>query len=123
MPFSVPRSALAIRRAGLAFALAVGCSEPAAECGSLPQECTGTPPSYQNDIAGIVRVRCSGCHNPLDPSGPWPFETRSDLSDWRDQVSRDIQSCAMPPPGSGMPLPDDERALLNAWLVCGAPDN
>jgi hypothetical protein len=85
--------------------------------------CPATVPSYATQIAPIFNARCNGCHNANDPTSPWPLDNHSDVHDWRGTILDDLEHCAMPPPDSGMPLPDNERALLQAWLVCGAPDN
>jgi hypothetical protein len=71
----------------------------------------------------IFSARCQSCHDPDDPDGPWPFDTYSDISDWRGSILRELDSCSMPPPSSGLVLPESERELLHAWLVCGAPEN
>ena len=115
---------LAVRSAcSIFFCAALGCSESAPECVAVPRECQGAAPSYALDVAPIFSARCGGCHNRSDPSGPWPFDEREDVADWSAQVLRALESCSMPPPGSGMPLPDAERKLLANWLRCGAPDN
>ena len=109
---------------GLACFCFVGCDDsPAAECHALPTVCPATVPSYATQIAPIFNARCNGCHNANDPTGPWPFDSHSDVDDWSGMILDDLEHCTMPPPDSGMPLPDNERALLQAWLACGAPNN
>lgn len=117
------RSVSVVRAALLACGLALSCSDPAPECKALSTQCPSTPPSYANDIVPILNARCSSCHTEADPSGPWPFDTHTDVSDWSTLISRDLERCSMPPPNSGLLFPDSERELVHAWLLCGAPDN
>lgn len=124
MRTTVPASAALVRGAWLVCVFALACESASTDaCRTLPAACPAVVPSYATDIAPIFSVRCGSCHNPNDPSGPWPFDNHADVSGWRVDILRDIEDCSMPPPSSGMPLPEDERALLHAWLACGAPDN
>jgi hypothetical protein len=118
--------------AGLAVvcsALSCGSSKPPSDaplaCPVLSLDCTGTAPSYANQVGPIIQAHCtgSGCHSPSDaPNAPWAFTSEDDVSEWSFAIQGDIADCLMPPPGSA-PLEEADRELLNAWLTCGAPNN
>lgn len=118
-----PRPVSAARVAWFVCVFALGCSNASSECRALPAVCPATAPSYANDVAPIFGARCSSCHNVNDPSGPWPFDNHDHISDWRELILQEVATCAMPPPSSGMSFPPEERAIVHAWLVCGAPNN
>ncbi len=85
--------------------------------------CVSPPPSFANTIAPILASRCSVCHDPNLPVGPWPLEDYQDVMAWADMIATDLATCSMPPPDGGTILPERERQLLFAWLACNAPNN
>jgi hypothetical protein len=117
------RVAIPLVGLGLTFVLTAGCGESPRECRALSAECPATVPSYAAQIAPIISARCASCHNTDEPSNPWPLDNVGEIADWRSHFLHELETCSMPPPDSGKSLPEDERALLYAWLSCGAPDN
>lgn len=95
-----------------------------------PQVCPGTTvsscptsiPSYSSVIVPLVQSRCSGCHSQNNDAGLWPLNDPQSLSDWQVIILQAMRACSQPPPGSGS-LTLSQRKALEAWLVCGAPDN
>ena len=82
---------------------------------------TGTP-SYRLEAAPIILQRCASCHYAGNDRSRYVFAERDDVFDARPTVLSRIYSCVMPPDGAP-PLSPEERRVLLAWLVCGAPDN
>jgi len=85
--------------------------------------CPDSVPSYASDIAPILDARCNHCHDPDIPDGPWPLTDQQSVHEWSATILRQIRACTQPPPDSGYALTLEERQALEAWLVCGAPDN
>jgi len=96
-----------------------------------PQVCPSTTvtscptaiPSFSSAIAPIVITRCNVCHSQNNDAGLWPLNDQQSLYDWQLSILQDLRSCKQPPPGSGVSLTLSERKALEAWLVCGAPNN
>src|SRR6187402_983105 len=94
-------------------------------------------PSYERDIAPILRSYCSGCHNDKDLEGKLSVETFAQLQkggeDHAEPVKagdadgsfliQSIEGKQKPkmPPKDEPQLPDAERALLRKWVAAGAP--
>lgn len=90
----------------------------------LPQSdtcATGTP-SYRLEVAPLIVERCGTCHYAGNNRTSYVFAEREDLAEARQTVLTRIYGCVMPPEGA-QPLGEEERRVLLAWLVCGAPDN
>jgi uncharacterized membrane protein len=85
--------------------------------------CPDSVPSYASDIAPIIDAKCNHCHAPNNADELWPLTDQESVNAWSDTILRQIRACAQPPPDSGYALTLDERQALEAWLVCGAPDN
>jgi|GEM_PF-1510548 len=118
--------AMVLVRTGLLGAVLLAtpaCSGPVepAACDAEPvSQCIEPAPTY-GDVAPIFDARCSGveCHS-VGPSGSWPLETYQHVADWQVAVRDALLTCSMPPPDSGLVLPDDERQLILMWIRCGA---
>jgi hypothetical protein len=113
--------------ASAALALAAGCSDDPVEpaefvCTPLATECTGEAPGYAAVVAPIILNNCSQCHNSEDHLA-WPLDDPTDVADWSDSVLLNLGGCAMPPRDSDVVMSDADREALNAWLLCGAPNN
>ncbi len=91
--------------------------------GVTAKSCPDTMPSYASDVAPILEARCQTCHAPENNAGLWSLGDQASVSEWAGTVLRQIRSCSQPPPDSGVTLTLSERQALEAWLVCGAPDN
>jgi hypothetical protein len=84
-------------------------------------------PSYQADIAPILKRACFACHGPGGVAG-YDESTYLDVYDQRSPILSQVSGCQMPPASGpdGMavvPLTTAERVALTGWLECGAPDN
>ena len=100
----------------------------------LPAE---TVPSYERDIAPVLRSYCSGCHNDKDIEGKLSVETYAQLrkggEDHAEPVKpgdadgsfliRSIEGKEKPkmPPKDEPQLPEAEKAMLRKWVAAGAP--
>ncbi len=124
----------ALARTGLLALLVAGAGVlalPACGDGDSPPACPGVTaeacpaevPSYQDVIAPLLEARCQTCHAPENDSGLWSLGDRESVAAWSDTILRQIRNCSQPPPESGVYLSSSERHSLEAWLVCGAPDN
>jgi hypothetical protein len=102
----------------------------------------GEPPSYSRDVAPILTRKCFVCHGPdastrkarlrLDtPDGATqprgrraPAITPGSLDDsllWQ-RITADDPYDRMPPADEGhLPLTQEERDVLSAWILAGAP--
>lgn len=89
------------------------------------------PPSYEREIAPLLKQQCVKCHGPAKQEGKLdlsvagaivrggkegpvlvPHDTAASLL-WQR-----VESDEMPPEA---PLTDKEKALLKAWIIAGAP--
>lgn len=87
----------------------------------LPKECPTPAPSYDADVAPIVAKHCFPCHAPGGEEEQRPLDTYEHVYARRSSVLTQVYSCSMPPSGQAVPS-SAERAVLLAWLVCGAPE-
>lgn len=85
-----------------------------------PTECPDAAPRYV-DVQPIFTSRCVTCHWG-EPGGPWPLSSYRHIADWSAVVRAHVQLCLMPPPESGMTMPDSERRLILDWMRCGLPE-
>jgi hypothetical protein len=90
----------------------------------LPTEadCPDASPSYQNDISGIIRDRCSVCHSVGGLETSKLFDTYAEVHAQRVDMLNFIYHCQMPPTCAPQ-LTSDERFKLLKWFVCKAMDN
>ena len=91
--------------------------------GTTVASCPVAVPSFSRDVVPIVQSRCGGCHSQNNDAGLWPLNDQQSLSDWQITILQVLRNCTQPPPSSGVALELSERKALEAWLVCGAPDN
>ena len=86
---------------------------------TLPTSCPDPAPHYAADVEPILKQRCWSCH---DGKGEqWPLTTYSHVADWALEIRAQISKCTMPPPDSGITVPNEERETILAWLRCGFP--
>lgn len=117
---------LLVLAGGLAFPACSGDSKPAdppACPGVTEATCPDSVPSYASDIAPIIDAQCNHCHSPGNADGLWPLTDQESVNEWTDTILRQIRACAQPPVDSGYALTLEDRQTLEAWLVCGAPNN
>ncbi len=117
-------SALHLALAAALVLAACGDGDTPPPCpGVTAESCPDAIPSYQDDIAPLMQARCQTCHAPENDSGLWSLGDQESVAEWSDTILRQIRTCSQPPPDSGVYLSAAERHTLEAWLVCGAPDN
>lgn len=99
-------------------------------CGSdpAPDPCVDAP-TYTNDIAVIVEVRCLSCHSTAlvgpgrdgAPEG-LNYDTYDLLQPNLMTFSNALTSGRMPPPAGGTPgTTAEERTLVAEWAACRYP--
>ena len=78
-------------------------------------------PTYEADIKPILATYCTGCHaDPPAAGAPQPLITYDQAVADAERIRvRSVQLGDMPP-GGGMA--DNDRALLEAWVLNGAPE-
>lgn len=76
--------------------------------------------TYEGEIATLIERRCLVCHrDPPVAGAPNSLATYEDAARFAPRMkARAVDEGTMPP---GAPLPDDERALIAAWVAAGAP--
>jgi uncharacterized membrane protein len=79
-----------------------------------------TPASTYADVSPIFAARCASCHSGA-AGGPWPLDSYSTISDWRNEIRASLVDCSMPPGDAPSALTDAERDTLVGWMNCGAP--
>jgi hypothetical protein len=93
---------------------------PVVQCEVVaPTSCVEPAPRYA-DVEPIFERRCIGCHFGM-AGGPWPLTSYPHIASWFAEIRAAMLTCAMPPPDSGMTMPDSERDVILAWLRCGYP--
>lgn len=98
----------------------------AAQDAQAPVECTvvaptscPSPATRYGDVEPVIKARCTGCHNGSDER--WPLTSYQHVADWYAEIRGQMLACSMPPPSSGMTMPNSERELLLQWIRCGYP--
>ncbi len=86
---------------------------------TLPTGCPDPAPSFAN-IQPIVHARCVSCHDGVD-GGQWALDNYSHISDWRNEIRAHVAACTMPPAEAGVPMTNEERQAILAWIRCGLP--
>ena len=94
-------------------------------CGvTAPTECPSDMPTY-DDVEPIFAERCIDCHaggGGGECPTCWGLDSYTDIKHWTAEIRNVMLQCAMPPPGSGKTMTDDERVKLLEWIRCGAPE-
>jgi hypothetical protein len=118
--------------AAAVIALACGCGSSSGSggdgeagttnCMRADPTCTGTPPSYANDIAPIFTALCVSCHYAGSPYSPTSLVDYSKVQLSSGSSLGQVEACLMPPPGTPQ-LTEAQRTAVLSWLACGAPDN
>jgi mono/diheme cytochrome c family protein len=93
-----------------------------------PPERPTDVPTWDGEVASIIRTHCSGCHAAGGP-GPFPLERHEDLARRSQFIKHVLSTGLMPPwlPSHGLPIRDDrtiptaQLAILEAWIDAGAP--
>jgi Flp pilus assembly protein TadD len=101
-----------------------------AGCGRESGEAPATTPTYNQDVAPIVRQHCAGCHRP-GQGAPFALLTYDDLKQRASDIAEVTGSRQMPPwlpePGAlafvgERRLSEREIATVSRWVEGGAPE-
>jgi uncharacterized membrane protein len=123
---------------GVAIGVAVACGGSSAtdqtprpdggttiECKPTAPTSCPTPPLHYPDVQPIIELRCVHCHyeGAREPDGTarWPLTAYEHVTAWFDIIPGQILTCQMPPSDAGIPMTNDERNKILAWLHCGFP--
>jgi hypothetical protein len=88
----------------------------------LPAACPSPAPSYAKDVAPVIQASCTPCHAPGGKQATRLLTTYDGAHANRSPMLNQIHACRMPP-RDAPPLTPEGRAILLAWLVCGAPND
>jgi uncharacterized membrane protein len=86
---------------------------------TAPTTCPFPVPRYA-DVQPIFQQRCVTCHS--GQTERWPLTMYQHVADWYDVVRDQVLTCMMPPPDSGIPMTNQERVAILAWIRCGFPE-
>ena len=95
---------------------AAGCPD------DLPAACPAVAPSYAKDVAPVIQQACTPCHAPGGEQASRSLVTYAGAFANRSAMLNQVHACRMPP-ANAPPISDTGRKLLQAWVVCGAPNN
>ena len=88
----------------------------------LPDSCPSPAPGWAKDVAPVIEARCSSCHVAGGVAAGKPLTNHAQVFSRKGAVLNQVYACKMPPEGA-TPLSMAERLAIEAWLVCGAPDD
>ncbi|MEP7122242.1 MAG: hypothetical protein ABJE95_15080 [Byssovorax sp.] len=88
----------------------------------LPASCPVPAPKWGADVAPVIEARCAVCHAMGGVAADKPLTTYAEVFSRRGAILNQVHACKMPQAGSTQ-LTAAERAALQGWLVCGAPDD
>jgi hypothetical protein len=88
----------------------------------LPASCPTNAPSYAKDVAPVIQQACTPCHAPGGEQASRSLVTYAGAFANRSAMLDQVHACRMPPL-DGPTLPAAGRAVLETWVVCGAPNN
>jgi len=122
------RTKIAVAAAVL-LALGVPLAAMAMSRGGQTKAAPEATPSFQRDIAPIIRDKCAGCHQ-TGGIAPFAFETARQISTRASLIAAAVEARLMPPwpPGIRSPnyvgepertLSSRERATILAWARAG----
>ena len=115
--------------AAVLLALGIPLAAIAASRGGETEAAPGATPSFQRDIAPIIRDKCAGCHQ-TGSVAPFPFETARQISTRAGLIAAAVEARLMPPWPPGIrsqsyvgererTLSSRERATILAWARAG----
>jgi hypothetical protein len=85
-------------------------------------DCAAATPSYQADVAPILRERCIVCHRTGGIEPVHLFDNYDLVYGQREHMLSFVLHCQMPPT-CAVGLSPEERAKVLKWFVCKAPNN
>jgi Copper type II ascorbate-dependent monooxygenase, C-terminal domain len=119
-----------MRRAPVAAAVAVSLLVPiVAVAASRDDRAPTAAPSFQRDVAPILREKCTGCHQ-VGGIAPFSLQTAKQASKWAQAIGAAVDAKVMPPwpPGPASPeyvgeetrqLTTQQRSTLVRWAKTG----
>ena len=121
-----------MRRAPVAAAVAVSLLVPIVAVAASRGDRDRAPaaaPSFQRDVAPILREKCTGCHQ-VGGIAPFSLETAKQASKWAQAIGAAVDAKVMPPwpPGPASPdyvgeetrkLTAQQRSTLVRWAKAG----
>lgn len=112
-------------RRALLLVCAVGCGDKEPVDSALAEFCADAPVvTWDNFGAGFILQECQPCHasttaNRQDAPENVTFDTVDQTWAWADRVlARAASEPATMPPQGG--VDEDDRVLLEVWLLCAA---
>ena len=100
-----------MRRAPVAAAVAVSLLVPIVAVAASRGDRDRAPaaaPSFQRDVAPILREKCTGCHQ-VGGIAPFSLETAKQASKWAQAIGAAVDAKVMPPWPPGPASPDVRR--------------
>jgi Copper type II ascorbate-dependent monooxygenase, C-terminal domain len=119
-----------MRRAPVAAAVVASLLVPiVAVAASRGDRAPTAAPSFQRDVAPILREKCTGCHQ-TGGIAPFSFETAKQASKWAQAIGAAVAAKVMPPwpPGPASPdyvgeetrqLTGQQRSTIVRWAKAG----
>jgi len=119
-----------MRRAPVAAVVAASLLVPiVAVAASRGDRAPAAAPSFQRDVAPILREKCAGCHQ-IGGIGPFSLQTAKQATKWAQAIGAAVDAKVMPPwpPGPASPdyvgeearqLTAQERSTLVRWAKAG----
>jgi Copper type II ascorbate-dependent monooxygenase, C-terminal domain len=112
----------------VAVAASRGDSEPSNNL-SLGDRAPAATPSFQRDVAPILREKCTGCHQ-IGGIAPFSLQTAKQATKWAQAIGAAVDAKVMPPwpPGPASPeyvgeqtrqLTGQQRSTLLRWAMAG----
>jgi uncharacterized membrane protein len=107
----------------LVMVMIPGCYYDKEDLLYVSMDCSTTSAKFNVDVITIFQTKCniSGCHNTASAAGGIILDTYDKIY---PLVARINQRCivdkTMP---ASAPLPPAEIAVLNCWILSGAPNN
>jgi hypothetical protein len=88
----------------------------------LPASCPVPAPGWAKDVAPVIASRCATCHAKGGLAADKPLTGYAEVFSRRGSVLTQVHACKMPQAGAPQLTPV-ERAAVQGWLVCGAPND
>ena len=121
-----------MRRAPVAAAVAASLLVPIVAVAASRGDGDRAPaaaPSFQRDVAPILREKCTGCHQ-VGGIAPFSLETAKQAQKWADAIAGAVKAKIMPPwpPGPASPdyvgeetrqLTAQQRSAILSWAKAG----
>jgi mono/diheme cytochrome c family protein len=86
--------------------------------------CDTVAVKYSAKVKSLVQTHCISCHSPGGQQESQPFTTYNDLSIYAENgtLTDRINNATSPMPPTGL-LDECDRAMIDAWIKAGYPNN